>query len=52
LGLKKKILKCTVWNITLYAAETQTMTRVDRKRIEAFVMWVWRRMEKISQIDK
>ena len=28
------------------------MTQADRKRLEAMVMWIWRRMEKISWVDK
>ena len=37
--------------ITLYAPETWTLTQTDR-RLEAFEMWIWRRMEKISWVDK
>jgi len=36
----------------LYASETQTMTQADGKRLEAMEMWIWRRMEKISWVDK
>jgi len=28
------------------------MTEADRERLEAFEMWVWQRMEKISWVDK
>jgi len=28
------------------------MTQADRERLEAFEMWVWRRMLKVSSIDK
>jgi len=28
------------------------MTQADRKRLEAMEMWIWRRMEKISWVDK
>jgi len=28
------------------------MTEADRKRLEATEMWIWRRMEKISWVDK
>jgi len=27
-------------------------TQTDRKRLEAYEMWIWRRMEKISWLDK
>lgn len=32
----------------LYGSETWTMRKDDIKKIEAFEMWIWRRMEKIS----
>ena len=35
-----------------YATETWTLTQTDRRRLEAFEMWIWRRMEKISWHDK
>jgi len=34
------------------AVETWTLREVDRKKIEAFVMWIWRRLEKISWRDR
>jgi len=34
-----------------YAAETWTYRKEDIQRLEAFEMWVWRRMEKISWRD-
>jgi len=32
----------------LYAAETWILMQADRSKLEAFGMWIWRRMEKIS----
>lgn len=52
LDLKKKIVKCTIWSVVLYGAETWTMTQADKERLEAFEMWLWRRMLKISWVDK
>ena len=45
---KKQIIKSTVWNVALYAAETWTLTKASKKLLEAFEMWTWRRMLKIS----
>ena len=45
-------MKCLVWSVALYAAETWTLTQTDRRRLESFEMWIWRRMEKISWLDK
>jgi len=45
------MMKCLVWSVVLYAAETWTSSETDR-RLEAFEMWIWRRIEKISWLDK
>jgi len=42
-----KLVKCYIWSIALYGAETWTL-RADQKHLESFEMWHWRRMEKIS----
>jgi len=34
LELKKRILKCLVWSVALYAAETWTLTQTDRRRLD------------------
>ena len=47
LKLGKKLVKCYIWSIALYGAETWTL-RADQKHLESFEMWHWRRMEKIS----
>ena len=41
--LKNRIMKCLVWSVALYAAETWTLTQTDRRRLEAFEMWIWKR---------
>ena len=51
LELRKKLVKCYTWSIRLYGAETWTLRAVDRKHLESFEMWCWRRMEKISWTD-
>jgi len=52
LELKKRIIKCLVWSVALYAAETWSLTQADSDRIEALEMWIWLRMGKISWMDK
>jgi hypothetical protein len=42
---------CYILSIVLYGAETWTLGEVDQNYLESFVMWCWRRMEKISLID-
>jgi hypothetical protein len=51
LKLRKKLVKCHIWSIALYGAGTWTIHAVDRKHLESFEMWCWRRMEKIIWID-
>ena len=45
LELKKRIMKCLVRSVALYAAETWTLTQTDRRRLETFEMSMWRRIE-------
>jgi endonuclease/exonuclease/phosphatase family metal-dependent hydrolase len=49
---KKKIVKTLIWSIALYGAETWTLRDTDIKAIEAFEMWIWRRMLKVSWKDR
>jgi hypothetical protein len=51
LELRKKLVKCCVWSIALYGAETWTLRAVDQKHLESFEMWCWRRIEKIGWTD-
>jgi hypothetical protein len=50
-NLRKKVVKCYIWSMALYGAETWTIQVVDQKHSERFEMWCWRRMEKISWTD-
>ena len=51
LNLRKKLIKCYIWSMALYGAETWTLRAADQKYLESFEMWCWRRMEKISWTD-
>ena len=51
LELRKKLVKCYIWNIAVYGADTWTLRAVDEKHLENFEMWCWRRMEKMSWTD-
>jgi hypothetical protein len=51
LNVRKKLVKCYIWSISLYGSETWTLHGVDQKYPESFEMWCWRRMEKISWTD-
>jgi hypothetical protein len=40
---KKNIVKCCVWILAVYGAETRTLLEVDQKYMESFEVWCWRR---------
>jgi hypothetical protein len=48
LELRKKPVKCYIWSIALYGAETWTLRAVDQNHLESLEMRYWRRMEQIS----
>jgi len=50
LELRKRLVKCYIWSIALYGAETWTL-QADQKHMESFEMSCWRRTERISWTD-
>lgn len=48
LSLRKRWVKCYLWNILSYGCKTWTMGRSGRDRIETFEIWVWRKLERIN----
>ena len=50
--LKKILVRYYVWSIALYGSETWTLRKLERKYLETFEMWCWRRMEKIKWSEK
>ena len=50
--VKKTIVKTLVWSTLLYGSETWTLRKEDIRRLEAVEMWMWKRMEKVSWMDK
>jgi len=51
LKFNKETREVLHWIVALYGDETWTLRRVDRKYLERFEMWCWRRLEKISWTD-
>ena len=45
-------MKCYIWGIALYGAETWTLRKSDQKYLESFEMWCWIKMEKINWIHR
>jgi hypothetical protein len=52
LNLRKKLVNCYIWGISLYVAERWTLRKMYQKYLESFEMWCWRRMEKIIWTDR
>ena len=50
--LRKRLVKCFAWSVVLYGAESWTLRQNEQKRLEAFEMWIWRRMERVKWTDK
>ena len=50
--LRKRLAKFFVWSVVLYGAENWTLRRNEQKQLEAFEMWVLRRMERVKWTDK
>jgi hypothetical protein len=44
LELRRTPVKCYIWSIALYDAETGMLQAVDQKHLESFQMWCWRRI--------
>ncbi|MDR5124748.1 reverse transcriptase domain-containing protein, partial [Salmonella enterica subsp. enterica serovar Typhimurium] len=51
LELRKKLVMCYIWSIALYGSETWTLRKKEKKYLESFEMWCWRRIAKIKWTD-
>jgi len=52
LSLRKKLVKCYVWNVALCGAEPGALRKLDQKYIESFELRCWGRMEKLTLADR
>jgi len=52
LKIRKNILKTYVLSIALYGCKIWTISMEERKKLEAFEMWSYRRKLKISWMDR
>ncbi|KAL1447433.1 hypothetical protein WDU94_013960 [Cyamophila willieti] len=52
LGLRIRMIRCYIFSILLYGCESWTMNLAMEKRIEAFEMYLYRRILKISWMQK
>jgi len=49
---KVRLMEALVFPVATYGAETWTLRKADTKKIEAFENWCWRKMLRISWIEK
>ena len=47
-ALRLRLINCYIWSVLLYGAETRTINKAMGNRITSLVMWIYRRMMKIS----
>ena len=47
-NLRKRLVKCFVRSVMLYGADTWILRRNEQKQLEAFEMWIWRRIERVK----
>ena len=50
--LKVRMAKALVWSVALYACETWTIKKQEEKMINAFEMWLWRRILRVSWTER
>lgn len=52
IDIRKQFLTSYVWNIALYGCETWTIATEEKRRLQAFELWCYRRMLRIRWIDR
>ena len=48
LSAKVCLVKAMVFPVVIYACESWTIKKAERRRIDAFELWCWRRLLRIS----
>ena len=52
MSTKSRLVRALVFPVMLYGSETWTMKARDKRRINGFEMWCWRRMLRISWTER
>ena len=50
--VKAKLVKALIWQVITYSAEAWTLKKTNEKRIEAVEMWIYRRVLRVSWMEK
>ena len=45
---KVRLVKAMVFPVVMYGCETWTIKKAERQRIDAFELWCWRRLLRVS----
>ena len=48
LPTKVGLVKAMVFSVVTYGCESWTIKKAERRRIDAFELWVWRRLLRVS----
>jgi hypothetical protein len=51
LEIKNKLIISCIWSVALYGSETGTLGKNEKRVVNAFETWCWRRMLKIKRTD-
>ena len=52
LPTKVRLVKAMVFPVVMYGCESWTVKKAERRRIDAFELWCWRRLLRVSWIAK
>ena len=52
IALKMRLVKTLVWTVLFYGAEPWTLKMRDERKITSMEMWLWRRMKRLSWMEK
>ena len=52
LPTKLHLVKAIVFPVVMYGCESWTINKAERRRIDAFELWCWRRLLRVSRIAR
>ena len=52
LPTKVHLVKAMLFHVLMYGCESWTVKKADRRRTDAFELWCWRRLLRVSPLDR
>ena len=52
LSTKVRLVKAMVFPVVMYGCESWTVKKADRRRIDAFELWCWRRLLRVPWLAR